>query len=63
MKKIIITIEEHDAITKINVSDDKTLKSNSKKELFMESLLISAINDAITKLKKDYKEIRRDKYE
>lgn len=63
MKKIIITIEEHDAITKINVSDDETLKSNSKKELFIETLLISAINDIITKLKKDYNEERNNKNE
>lgn len=63
MKKIIITIEEHDAITNINVSDDETLKSNSKKELFIESLLISAINDTITKLKKDYNEERNNKNE
>lgn len=63
MKKIIITIEEYDTITKIKVSDDENLKSNSKKELFMETLLISAINDTITKLKKDYDEERNNKNE
>lgn len=63
MKKIIITIEEYDTITKIKVSDDENLKSNSKKELFMEKLLISAINDTITKLKKDYDEERNNKNE
>lgn len=63
MKKIIITIEEYDTITKIKVSDDENLKSNSKKELFMETLLISAINDTITKLKKEYDEERNNRNE